>query len=226
MLNAWLPNDSVDEAKEKPVKSRKKRIAATTGIVVAAIGLVAAVVQIAQYVEDHSKQVVAEGTPRFESSPTSKKTAAEFAKFLAENDSKIVYITIECAYMGYDGAPWSEEFGYAKQDRCLAFDTTDNRTFDPDAELVKRWLIAAGGISAYEVWYGNKVPWDERHVGVSIVETITPKDADAKTFNGPRGAGWLVAKGYFTVMRTTSGDAPGEAAHFSLRGVRAGEAPK
>jgi hypothetical protein len=204
------------------VRSRKKKVAAIAGAIVAVVGLIAGALQIAQYLEDHSKPPV-EGVPRFNSELRSKDAATNFLQFLEENDSKVVYLKVGCTWTGAKGDPWDEIFAFAKEDRCFAFQEPP-KSPDDHYEGVSL-LVAIGDNSAYEVWYTNTLPYEQRHAKTSFVEMSFSENSDTDVSNGSKGAGWLAINGYFTVMRTIEGDSE-NFGQFLLRGATAGESSR
>lgn len=208
----------MSEHSEQPTDNSKKiraRAGLALTIIAGIVAVLAGIAQVAQFIEDHKPK-----TERFEANLMSKTAAVDFASFLQRNDSKVVYLNIECVHFGEHDDEWPESL--SKDSRCFARYGFQYGDTPPNS----RWLLATEDLTAYEVWYtspSGPEDRDARERTMTIFDIEIPDDSDAREFNGPKGAGWRVTKGYFSVTRTTFGDAPQLATHYVLRGVNSSQ---
>lgn len=84
-------------------------------------------------------------------------------------------------------------------------------------------MLTTGRYTAYQYWQ-QKSDSAGLNDGVVWFEVVIPTSgSDSSISNGPRGAGWIIVKGYFSDSRTELGDAPPDADQYVLRAVNISE---
>ena len=176
-------------------------VTVTTG---AGLTALASVATVLAYWQTHDA-----GPPRYVADLTGRTQAREFAELLAQNDSRTVYLDVECGSTDVDHRlPDS----FPADARCF-FDP-----FDSQGQTVDQLVLPLGELGAVAFWQGGATSDQENRRSVWIKFDLGD-GTGARVFNS-RGAGWIEAKGYFVVTKVAWQDAPPGAAGYSLQAVR------
>ncbi len=197
-------SDGRGAGEEDHKEEDKKRKLGKSLIVVAAgvLGAVASIVTILAFLQSQHS-----GPPSFNGDLTS--SAARFSSFLSGADGKIAYIQIQCGTVDANGN-WEHNQNNSPTSQCIAMPVgVDGLTF--------RFILSLGSFSAPQYYFGPSNPaLDPKTAWVNVV--VTP-NTGAEAYNGPRGAGWIVIKGYFQITSMQFGDAPPGSDDYELRAV-------
>lgn len=177
------------EPTPKPGKKSKVKVIAAlfAGVIAASSGVIGSI----NYFQTHNR------FDAFSGEITSPETASKFANFPKGHDQKIVKLENEC---GETDKELNITAGQVAPDSHCFF-------MPGQTEQQEHGVLATGQYTAYQYRQSSTAGTNIDANTTWFEVNIPDSDSDSNMSNGPKGAGWLIVKGYFSNSRTSIGTA-------------------